>query len=442
MKHTFEWRIATLVGCVRRLTVVVMRHQSHFLRSIACTPLLLSFAGCGSEAPQEIAERPDPFATSLSGEPVHETATAEGLAFLKPEIVLALQAANVATDVQFVFDSAYHFDDCNFTGASQVVADEQSVAVAALGPDGDPIESDIVALNAFARSLHVVQDFYSHSNWVELGATSLVDGSLTAWPLLSPYSSIDGSGILVVQGKPPAGTAVFRRKDEPYPENAIVHVRVKGKPGLGLMSGSVDYEPGDFCPTQIRMTHDELAKDSSSDAGRVAQHEQALALATEQTGHEWCRLLTLTRQAWGEAGDARLFAWVADESAASECGEPADLSSSATAPASALAGEPAAIGVEIANAGSTTSYGTRVSIEIAPGLSVTSVSSESAECSNVSPGAIECVVGELAGGGTGTIELVVVASEPGQYAVTSAISGHVPESNPENDQSTATLGVE
>ena len=82
----------------------------------------------------------------------------------------------------------------------------------------------------------------------------------------------------------------------------------------------VDYEPGDKCPKQIEMTHDELNKDKSGE-GRDAQYEAAMALAVEQTRHEWCRLVTLTRARWGEAGEWRLLAWIADPASAPVCGD-------------------------------------------------------------------------------------------------------------------------
>jgi hypothetical protein len=67
------------------------------------------------------------------------------------------------------------------------------------------------------------------------------------------------------------------------------------------------------------MTHEELNKDNSTNPGRVAQFVEARALAVEQTRHEWCRLVTLTREAYGEAGEQRLCSWIADAAAAPTC---------------------------------------------------------------------------------------------------------------------------
>jgi hypothetical protein len=67
------------------------------------------------------------------------------------------------------------------------------------------------------------------------------------------------------------------------------------------------------------MSHDDLNKDNSMNPGRAAQFTKAKALAVEQTRHEWCRLLTLTRAAWGDAGEQRLSTWVASVAAAPQC---------------------------------------------------------------------------------------------------------------------------
>jgi hypothetical protein len=115
---------------------------------------------------------------------------------------------------------------------------------------------------------------------------------------------------MVVQGAPPRGTSVSRATNGAYPQNAIVEVRRGRERWRGLISGSVDYEPGEYCPAPVRMTHEQLNKDRTTSADRTAQHEQAKALATTQTTHEWCRLRALTRARWGEAGEQRLDTWL------------------------------------------------------------------------------------------------------------------------------------
>lgn len=285
-------------------------------RWCVCAVLSLSagLAGC-SDADEPNAQEPldsasAPFSTA-PGEPNHENITALGLSFLRPEILTAIQAANVVTDVEHVLDNANHFDDCNFTGGSKVIQSSQAEAVAELDPSLPPLETDPLAIRAFGRSLHAAQDFYAHTNWIELGGDVLVDSSLGAFPTLSPYSTNAASGFVVVQGNKPRHAALSRDDDAPYPTSAIVTVKLDRVRAPGLISGTVDYEAGNFCPAAIAMTHEQLNKDKSTIDGRTAQYEAAKTLAILQTEHEWCRLRELTRQAWGDLGVTRLETWVA-----------------------------------------------------------------------------------------------------------------------------------
>lgn len=66
-----------------------------------------------------------------------------------------------------------------------------------------------------------MQDFYAHSNWVELGAQGLVDASLTAWPVLPAYGAVGASGVVVVEGEPPSPFEVRRPRKRAYPDNAV-----------------------------------------------------------------------------------------------------------------------------------------------------------------------------------------------------------------------------
>jgi len=277
-----------------------------------------ALSGCGSadegDPVQEVNQR---FSTFPS-EPNHEDITRAALDFLRPDILEAIVVANASTDVQFALVNANHFDDCNFTGGSQIIATNQAEAVRNLDPSLPPT-ADAAAILAFGRSLHTAQDFYAHSNWVELGGNTLLDRSLSEFPTLTPYATIASSGFVVVQGAKPKHSALTRETDAPYPTDAIVNVKLDKRKAFGLITGTVDYEPGNFCPDQVAMSHDELNKDKSTIPGRTAQHFAAKALATTQSRHEWCRLASLARAAWGEAGTARLATWVADSAIEPDC---------------------------------------------------------------------------------------------------------------------------
>ena len=259
-----------------------------------------------------------PFST-LPDEPNHEEITATALSFLRPDVLAALKVANVATDLEFFFVNANHFDDCNFSGGADVVRSSQAEAVVHLDPSVTGSEADGRAIRAFGRSLHALQDFYAHTNWVELGGEVLVDSSLDAFPKLRPYSIIPSSGFFVVQGRKPKHAALNRDESATYPSSAVVNAKVGKTRAPGLISGTVDYEAGDFCPAAVAMSHEELNKDKSSNVGRSAQYEAAKTLAILQTEHEWCRLRELARVQWGDAGVARLESWVSADAAAPAC---------------------------------------------------------------------------------------------------------------------------
>lgn len=287
--------------------------------------LALALIGCsgGPEAGEIGPGSVDQEFSTTPGEPNHEEITGTALAFLKPEILIALQAANVATDVQFFLVNANHFDDCNFSGGSEVVRTSEAEAVTALGPDQPTVEGDALAIRAFGRALHAVQDFYAHTNWVELGGDVLLDRRLGTFPRLGAYTTVPSTGFVIVQGTKPKQT-VDRDEAAPYPKSAVVTIKPegpKGKPAgsLGLISGTVDYEPGDFCPESVAMTHEELNKDKSTLVDRSQQYEAAKTLAILQSEHEWCRLRALTGKAWGATGVARLDAWVAEGAVTPSC---------------------------------------------------------------------------------------------------------------------------
>lgn len=59
-------------------------------------------------------------------------------------------------------ESQFHFDNCAFQDGVDFIARQWTLIQNSGDKYGD------VALAAFGRLLHTVQDFYSHSNWIEL----------------------------------------------------------------------------------------------------------------------------------------------------------------------------------------------------------------------------------------------------------------------------------
>jgi hypothetical protein len=69
--------------------------------------------------------------------------------------------ANVLQDMHQT-ESWIHFDNCAFPDGLDYIAGEWNLIRESGDRYGD------VALGAFGRLLHTVQDFYAHSNWIEL----------------------------------------------------------------------------------------------------------------------------------------------------------------------------------------------------------------------------------------------------------------------------------
>ncbi|WP_026379726.1 hypothetical protein [Afifella pfennigii] len=70
-------------------------------------------------------------------------------------------AANIAQDL-LQTQSCVHFDNCDFPGGIAHIADEWNL----IEKVGDKYAN--AALAAFGALLHTTQDFYAHSNWIEL----------------------------------------------------------------------------------------------------------------------------------------------------------------------------------------------------------------------------------------------------------------------------------
>lgn len=93
----------------------------------------------------------------------------ETLQFTNYAIDQIVKANKDTDDLPNQFNSEKHFDDEDFTGGSKRVRDlkERVISkVTALEPESTSARNDL------GTALHTVQDFYAHSNWVELGHSS------------------------------------------------------------------------------------------------------------------------------------------------------------------------------------------------------------------------------------------------------------------------------
>jgi len=155
----------------------------------------------------------NPIGAAEPGDHSHESITEQAIKeFAREELscephknaVKAIVYANGNTDINESSDSAAHFDSENFSGGqSRLERKLQEIQRAMLA--GNVYE----AREALGQALHTIQDFYSHSNWVEtfgnlgvfrgLGTTNgTLPGGVASGPTCSPCATIDGcSGNLI-----------------------------------------------------------------------------------------------------------------------------------------------------------------------------------------------------------------------------------------------------
>ena len=262
-----------------------------------------------------------------SGDPNHEDITSEALTFLKADTLSEIIDEHGYVDVVSQFDSRYHFDNCEFRGSSNTINSLYNRAINSLNPSSPDIAD---ARNAFGQLLHTVQDFYSHSNWVELGQTDLVENGLNLWHVFSPFEVY--RGFVVIQGEDaPSGVTLSRT-------GKIITANMPDGVFQGLITGAA-YTTDD-CPDDVTIGHwdsgglggnwpgenerlDGLNKDANGRPG----YSEARSLAVQQTTHEWCRLLNLENTRNGGDGVKLIFQqWVNDqEGAIATCPELSDL---------------------------------------------------------------------------------------------------------------------
>ncbi|MEU7864211.1 hypothetical protein [Nonomuraea sp. NPDC049141] len=231
-----------------------------------------------------------------------------------------------------VADDEKHFDDCEFDGAAKFIRDRYRSAGLAL------IGRTWAAPSMFGDIMHTVQDFYSHSNWVELGfpaahddqaagvveihgikvaQSDLVDLSGAQRSLAQRWFAPSGGqvvrGDILLGGDDwagiPEGWRIARNDGGLFvptlisPDGTQIGRLLETGRGGGDHECSVRYltPRGSFLGAPIAYTgirHDVLNKDcpECGDTGlslakRDLKYRKARALATLQTGYEWCRLV-------------------------------------------------------------------------------------------------------------------------------------------------------
>jgi hypothetical protein len=272
----------------------------------------------------------------------HQTMVREGLGFLRPWVRASLATYVLRPDNLPWYQNRprYHFDDCDFDGGTQHInahyldSDPQSGVVAALAPrrrfgpnpGGGRMRYDYPLVDratwSWAWALHAAQDFYAHSNWVEIlggqdSGDNIIDPGLGPWRELSAnwghVRDARGGGFddVLTSQKPMRSGWARLSLDNFVP----IVIDPEGHRHAVLISGEAG--PLEACPSGFAFTHDMMNKDryqspSDPEPGPRVLHRAAAALATRQTRHEWCRLLHLALRENGPEGAAVLLGLLAD----------------------------------------------------------------------------------------------------------------------------------
>ncbi|MEA2626190.1 MAG: hypothetical protein QOD06_2235 [Candidatus Binatota bacterium] len=150
--------------------------------------------------------------TSDALTPIQRTAGGTTYQFSE-RALMQIRDANRNTDIVTFFGVAEHFDDEAFRDSSTRLVNLKASVISeitAATPNGIGARQDL------GTALHTVQDFYAHSNWVELGRTTIearLGRQVFDGPTLQVQTCPSSPGTLAGQGRRVATTGYF-----PFPD--------------------------------------------------------------------------------------------------------------------------------------------------------------------------------------------------------------------------------
>jgi hypothetical protein len=235
----------------------------------------------------------------------HEAITSQGLSFLNESVLDEINDEHGFIDDTTQLTPSWHFDSCQLQESAERINNQYNAPMDPIDAGGVMAEFDPAdpnpfdAADEFGQALHIVQDFYSHSNWVDLGRTDLYESGISDWEVYDEWSEIR-PGIVAVSEHLPDGWSA-----QPSPQNFTPSVTTDtNATKFVLLTGVPEGTTFDDCLDSIKVGHAELNKDVDDGEGEHALFAPAFDLAKKQTSHEWCRLLHKLNSAYGLAGPA------------------------------------------------------------------------------------------------------------------------------------------
>ena len=146
------------------------------------------------------------------GDGGHEQMTIDALSFLNDGALDESVDEHQFVDTSSVHAASNHFDNCRFQeSADEINAQYHDPSVAGAGgvlAEFNPADpSPLDAADEFGQLLHIAQDFYSHSNWIELGRTDLFEPGTGNWSVADDWKVLRDDIVVVSEHLPAGWTA-------------------------------------------------------------------------------------------------------------------------------------------------------------------------------------------------------------------------------------------
>ena len=236
---------------------------------------------------------------------VHSDINDKTLTFLKLDILHKINGGDESADKIGEFGHReYHSTGCDLQGTTENINRLYDQVVSSID------DKDTMA-KTFGLLLHPVQDFYAHSNWVELGRNDILESnSDSKWTVLKPFQEYKGVIIVQVGDKSKGEHYDIPNRYTLDPDGKVVYVSTNDGTHPGLISATSSKSNAN-CPNEdMNITHYVMHKDDRPRKG----YDKARALAEAQTINEWCRLQNLVELSHGQdAVQLLINSWVDDK---------------------------------------------------------------------------------------------------------------------------------